>query len=78
VAQPYAFVDLPAEAFPFTVELFQQGGPPGQEPLFRQVVDAPGALRVPGYAQLGIKVDVKITWADGTVTYDRFQPGAPS
>jgi hypothetical protein len=63
---PVAFRDLPAEAFPFTVELLDAGT---REVVWGPVtVGGPGALKVPGQDKTGPGRKIaRITWADGTV-----------
>lgn len=60
----YRSVDLPAAAFPFTVELLDAET---RDVLWQVAVTDPGALRVPGKAELGGRATtVRIKYADGT------------
>jgi hypothetical protein len=60
-----AFADLPADCFPFTVELLDHAT---RDVLWSQAVGAPGAVRVPPAAELGAeRVAARVTFADGTV-----------
>ena len=62
---PVAFRDLPAEAFPFTVELLKADT---RTVVWTATVDGPGALRVPGPDETGPgRKIVRVTFADGTV-----------
>jgi hypothetical protein len=60
-----AFTDLPAECFPFTIELLDHAT---REVLWSQTSDGPGAVRIPSAAELGAeRVTARVTFADGTV-----------
>jgi hypothetical protein len=62
------FHDLPAAAFPFTVELLDAET---REVVWTAVVDGPGTLRVPGPDELGPRLKAaRVTYADGTVEED--------
>jgi len=62
---PTAFHDLPAEAFPFTVEFFRVSD---RVVMHTVIVHDAGLLRVPSNAELGGEpVGVRTTYADGTV-----------
>lgn len=61
---PVAGVDLPASAFPFTVEIFS--GVTGER-LLHEVVAGPGALSIPGFADHAPN-RVVVTWPDGTTS----------
>jgi hypothetical protein len=74
---PVKFRDLPSSAYPFTVEFFQVGAPPGSGPLETIRVEGIGAILVRGCGSLGIKVWVRITWADGDVTEEGPPDGTP-
>lgn len=64
-ALPVAFRDLPAEAFPFTIELLNAGT---REVVWSATVDGPAAVRVPGQDETGPGRKIaRITFADGTV-----------
>lgn len=45
--EPVAFIDVPADTYPFTVEIFHGDDEEGVNPLFRVVVEGPGALTIP-------------------------------
>jgi hypothetical protein len=61
---PVAFRDLPAEAFPFTVQLLDAGT---REVRWEQVVEGPCALRVPPRHEVndGRMLVSRIVYADG-------------
>ena len=59
------FTDLPAECFPFTIELLD---PVTREALWAVKCDGPGAFQVPAARDLGAEsVIARVTFADGTV-----------
>ena len=59
-----AFVDLPAAAFPFTVELLDAN----RKVVWSTTVTGPGAVHVPGPAELGPGPrTARVTYPDGTV-----------
>lgn len=66
---PVAFADLPLDFYPFTVELIHwQTG----EVLWSRSVAAPvpgtrSALKIPGRAELGAPVSVRIRYGNGIV-----------
>jgi hypothetical protein len=65
MAADVAFTDLPAECFPFTVELLDHAT---RDVLWSQTSDGPGALRIPPAAELGAeRVTARVTFADGTI-----------
>ncbi len=64
---PVALHDLPARKFPLLIEYYRVDQNPWDDPLERTVVYGPGAVKVPGFGALGIKVMVRITYRDGTV-----------
>ena len=64
-ANDVAFADLPADCFPFTVELLDHAT---RDVLWSQTGDGPGAMRVPSAAELGAeRVAARVTFADGTI-----------
>lgn len=60
-----AFGDLPASAFPFTVEFIAERT---GEVVHSVTVDGPGALRIPGLAAEHGPIRVRVTYATGQVT----------
>ena len=66
-AAPVTFRDLPAECFPFTIELLD---PATREALWSVTSgDGPGAIRIPAARELGAeRVIARVTFADGTIT----------
>jgi hypothetical protein len=64
--QPWAFHDLPADAFPVTLDLLDAAS---REVRWTLVLDGPGALRVPSRDEIngGLPVTARVTFADGTV-----------
>jgi hypothetical protein len=63
--RPCAFSDLPAGAFPFTVELLRADT---REVVWKATVDGPGAVIVPGPDVTGPGRKIaRVTFADGTV-----------
>jgi hypothetical protein len=59
------FTDLPAECFPFTIELLD---PVTREALWSVTSDGPGAIQVPAARELGAeRVVARVTFGDGTV-----------
>lgn len=62
---PAVFRDLPADAFPFTMEILDADT---REVVWAVTVDGPGAIRVPGLDETGPGRKIaRITWADGSV-----------
>lgn len=59
-----AFADLPANAFPVTIEYYREGT---DELVETQVIEGPGVLRVKGIDERGFRVDVKVIYANGEV-----------
>lgn len=73
---PTAFTELPASAFPFTVELWgPEANPWGGPPTFTATADGPGALQVPG---LGWPTWTRVTYGDGTVQWQPPPPEPPA
>jgi hypothetical protein len=66
----YAAHDLPRECFPLTIEAIDAGG----VVVWLEIVDGPGALRVPSLAKLYGPVSIRVTYANGEV----MQSEAPS
>ena len=61
---PAAFHDLPAGAFPFTVEILNEAC----EVVWAVTVDGPGAICVPGPDVTGPgRKTARITYPDGTI-----------
>ncbi len=65
-ASPTLFRDLPAECFPFTIELLD---PATREPLWATGdIAGPGAISIPAARDLGAeRVVSRVTFADGTI-----------
>jgi hypothetical protein len=62
---PVAFKDLPAAAFPFTIELLNADT---REVVWTVTVDGPGVITVPGRDVTGPGRKIaRITYPDGTV-----------
>ena len=61
--KPFAFHDLPAEAFPVTMVAYDAGG----SEVWREVVSEPGAVEIPPLAQTFGEVSIRIEFGDGTV-----------
>jgi hypothetical protein len=62
---PVMFRDLPAEAFPFIIELLDEGT---REVVWSVTVDGPGMIAVPGRDVTGPGRKIaRVTYADGTV-----------
>ncbi len=64
---PVAFGELPAGKYPLLIEYFRADANPWDDPLEVTVVPGPGAVRVPGFGALGIRVMVRVTYRDGVV-----------
>lgn len=62
---PFTTTDLPAKDFPFTIEFVNAAG----ETVWKQRVEGPGVLEIPGQGTLHEKVNVRITWPQGDVTW---------
>jgi hypothetical protein len=62
----YAFRDLPAAAFPFTVELLDAEN---RDVRWQARCDEPGALHIPSRDEIndGRRLTCRITFGDGTV-----------
>jgi len=59
------FADLPAPAFPFTIELLDAAT---MRVVWEHTADGAGAVRIPAAAELGCeRVESRVTFADGTV-----------
>lgn len=58
-----AFLDLPPEAFPFTAEIIRSDTGAVVHTIR---VDGPGAFHVPSFAHLGVRIDARITFSDGS------------
>lgn len=68
--KPTAFHDLPADAFPLTLEFLNRHGV-----LIRtERVDGPGVSEIPGLAPLYGPIAVRLTFANGT-THTEPPPG---
>lgn len=62
---PFAFQDLKADSFPFTIEFFSREGM-----LLDTIhVPGPGVIQIPGYGDQG-PVTVRMTLPDGRVIYE--------
>lgn len=61
--KPYAFHDLPADSFPFTVEALDASG----AVVWTTEVTGPGALYVPPLATFYGPVSVRLRFPDGSV-----------
>jgi hypothetical protein len=70
------FADLPADCFPFTIELLD---PATGETLWTSPrLDGPGAIWIPPARDLGVeKVASRVTFADGTVEESGREKGTP-
>jgi hypothetical protein len=64
-ALPVKSADLPASAFPLTVEVLDAET---REVVWSATADGPGAMRIPGPDELGPRPKAaRVTYADGTV-----------
>ena len=64
---PYAVRDLPAEAYPFTVDFIDQTG----KVVHTITIEGPGVTLIPALRDQYGPVDVRITYADHTVIYEK-------
>ncbi len=62
VLPPFAMLDLPEDAYPFTVVAFSEEGEGPR--LWAVEVTEPGAMAVPAFGQ---PVTIVIFWGDGTL-----------
>jgi len=65
---PFAARDLPASAFPFTIEFIAQRT---GNVVHSITVSGPGAAAIPALKADHGLVDVRITYADGVVVYEK-------
>ena len=72
--RPTAFHDLPASAFPVTIEYVQHTT---GKVIRTEVIEGPGALQVPGLAALFGPIGVRMTWASGQSGYSPPPSGRP-
>lgn len=64
----YAFCDLPAAAYPFTVDFYRVTDPDGTESVHHVDVNGPGACHIPALAEkAGCPVWVRMRFASGEV-----------
>lgn len=60
---PFAFHDLSADSFPFTIEFFSSEGT-----LLDTIhVPGPGAIHIPGYGGKGAPITIRLRFPDGTM-----------
>lgn len=64
---PIAFMTMPPEQLPFTVEFFKVTDPDGIHLLHEITVTGPGAIRIPALAINGVPVWIRITYPGGFV-----------
>ncbi len=60
--KPYAFADVPAVAYPLTIEMWGPGADRAGAPTWQVTADGPGAIDIPA---LGMGTWVRVTYADG-------------
>ena len=65
---PYAYRDLPAAAFPFTVEFISQRT---GKVVHAFTAAGPGVITVPALRDEHGPVDVRVTYADGFTIYEK-------
>lgn len=68
MTRPAAFADLPAEAYPFTLEFFKKDT---KEVVHTIEVTGPGTVDVPGLSTVHGPIGVRVTFADGEVIEDQ-------
>lgn len=61
-----AFSDLPAEAFPLTVEMLNRSG----VAVWSVVIEGPGVVQIPPLAQFYGPVGCRVRFADGEQTLE--------
>lgn len=63
--QDVAFVDFPADAFPFTIELLNAAT---RKVVWTATITGPGAIHIPGLDETGPDPKItRVTYADGTI-----------
>ncbi len=61
---PVAYATTDRDVFPFTVESYRSDT---GEVLWTHTATGPGPIDVPGFGHLGVRISVRVTYADGTV-----------